>query len=49
MRSRWNDKIGVVDNRQNSSTFKALMEVFLGDEDYKLVTIPPGVINGYKV
>lgn len=41
-------KLVLYDNRPKSSSFKVLKEVFLGDEDYKLVTIPPGVINGYK-
>ena len=41
-------KLVMYDNRPTSNTFQTLMEVFLGDENYKLATIPPGVINGYK-
>lgn len=41
-------KLVLYDNREKSETFQKLIEVYLGDEDYKLVTIPPGVVNGYK-
>lgn len=41
-------KLVLYDNRQTSKTFKNLMEVFIGDENYQLVTIPPGIVNGYK-
>ncbi|MDA7592281.1 dTDP-4-dehydrorhamnose 3,5-epimerase family protein [Rhodobacteraceae bacterium] len=41
-------KLVLYDNRPDTKTYQKLMEVFLGDEDYKLVTIPPGIVNGYK-
>jgi dTDP-4-dehydrorhamnose 3,5-epimerase len=41
-------KLVLFDNRQKSSTYKKLMELFIGDQNYSLVTIPTGVINGYK-
>lgn len=41
-------KLVLYDNRVNSPTYKKLAEVFVGDENYKLVTIPPGIVNGYK-
>ena len=41
-------KLVLYDNRVNSPTYQKLEEVFVGDENYKLVTIPPGVVNGYK-
>lgn len=41
-------KLVLYDNRPNSETFQMIQEIFIGDENYKLVTIPPGIINGYK-
>jgi dTDP-4-dehydrorhamnose 3,5-epimerase len=41
-------KLVLYDNRLNSSTYKNLMELFVGDHNYCLITIPTGVINGYK-
>lgn len=41
-------KIVLYDNRPKSPTYKELMEVFTGDDNYQLVRIPEGVINGYK-
>ena len=41
-------KLVLYDDRQNSSTRGELMELFLGDASYELVTIPPGVWNGFK-
>lgn len=41
-------KLVLFDNRKDSSTYGELMELFIGDENYCLVTIPTGVINGYK-
>ena len=41
-------KLVLYDNREGSPTYKKLEEVFIGDENYKLITIPPGVVNGYK-
>ena len=42
-------KLVLYDNRPQSATYRALDEVFTGDQKYCLVTIPPGVVNGYKV
>lgn len=41
-------KLVLYDNRKNSSTYKELMEIFTGEDNYQLITIPIGVINGYK-
>ncbi|MDO8524891.1 MAG: dTDP-4-dehydrorhamnose 3,5-epimerase family protein [Candidatus Omnitrophota bacterium] len=41
-------KLVLYDNRTNSSTRKELMELFIGGDNYQLVRIPVGVINGYK-
>ena len=41
-------KLVLYDNRENSSTYKKIQEIFIGSKNYKLVTIPPGIINGYK-
>lgn len=41
-------KLVLYDNRPKSKTFKELMELFVGDDNYQLVRIPTGVINGYK-
>lgn len=41
-------KIVLFDNREKSKTQGELMEIFTGDENYGLVTIPPMVWNGFK-
>ena len=41
-------KLVCYDDREDSSTRGALVELFVGELDYKLVTIPPGVWNGFK-
>ncbi len=41
-------KLVLFDARDNSPTRGELMELFIGDENYSLVTIPPGVWNGFK-
>lgn len=41
-------KFVLYDARPESSTYKALQEIFLGPENYSLVTVPPGVWNGFK-
>ena len=41
-------KLVVYDNRKESGTYQNLQELFLGDENYCLVTIPIGIIMGYK-
>jgi dTDP-4-dehydrorhamnose 3,5-epimerase len=34
--------------RQGSKTCGELQEIFLGEDNYVLVQIPPGIANGYK-
>ena len=41
-------KLVLYDNRPDSPTCGELQEVFLGYENYALVTIPPLVWNGFK-
>ena len=41
-------KLVLYDNRENSPTKGELMEIFIGDNNYSLVTIPPMVWNGFK-
>lgn len=41
-------KLVLYDNRPKSQTYKKLAELHIGDENYQLVRIPTGVINGYK-
>lgn len=41
-------KLVLYDGRPKSKTYKELVELFIGDDNYQLVRIPPGVINGYK-
>ena len=42
-----NAKIVVYDDRKNSPTQGELEEIFIGDNNYCLVTIPPRVWNGH--
>ena len=41
-------KLVLYDERPGSPTHGHLMELFLGDANYCLVTVPPGVWNGIK-
>ncbi len=41
-------KLVLFDGRQHSPTRGEVQEVFMGDEHYCLVQIPPGVWNGFK-
>lgn len=41
-------KMVLYDDRPESSTKGELMELFLGPENYNLVTVPPRVWNGFK-
>ena len=41
-------KLVLFDDRDTSSTKGEIQEVFLSTENYKLVTVPPGVWNGFK-
>ncbi|MDA9682750.1 dTDP-4-dehydrorhamnose 3,5-epimerase family protein [Candidatus Pelagibacter sp.] len=41
-------KLVLFDNRPQSKTYKKINEIFLGNENYSLVTIPTGIITGYQ-
>lgn len=41
-------KLVLYDNRKKSNTYKEIQEIFIGEDNYCLVQIPPGVVNGYK-
>jgi dTDP-4-dehydrorhamnose 3,5-epimerase len=41
-------KLVLYDSRKDSSTSGKLMELFIGEDNYVLVKIPPGITNGYK-
>ena len=41
-------KFVLFDDRPGSKTRGELMELFLGPENYQLVSVPPGVWNGFK-
>ena len=41
-------KLVLYDARDGSATKGELMELFIGEDNYCLVKIPPGIINGYK-
>ena len=43
-----NIKLVLYDNRKKSPTYKELQEIFLGEDNYVLVKIPPHVVNGFK-
>ena len=41
-------KLVLYDDRPESPTRGELNEFFIGEDNYKLIKIPPGIINGYK-
>lgn len=41
-------KLVLYDQRKNSKTKGELMELFIGEDNYCLVQIPIGVVNGFK-
>ena len=41
-------KLVLYDDRDDSPTRSELMELFVGDQNYVLVTVPPLVWNGFK-
>lgn len=41
-------KLVLFDLREGSPTEGELQEIFLGEDNYVLVQIPPGIANGYK-
>lgn len=43
-----NIKLVLFDERENSSTKGLVQEIYLGDNNYSLVKIPPFIWNGFK-
>lgn len=43
-----NIKLVLFDEREDSNTRGLVQEIFMGDNDYKLVQVPPMVWNGFK-
>ena len=41
-------KLVLYDMRPGSATEGQIQEIFIGDDNYCLVQIPPGIANGYK-
>ncbi len=41
-------KLVLYDVRENSATKGELLELFVGEGNYVLVQVPPGVVNGFK-
>ncbi|HEU0073605.1 MAG TPA: WxcM-like domain-containing protein [Dehalococcoidia bacterium] len=41
-------KVVLYDERQASATKGEVMEIFIGDQNYQLVTVPRGIWNGIK-
>lgn len=41
-------KLVLYDDRANSATRGQIQEIFLGESNYALVKIPPGIWNGFK-
>lgn len=41
-------KLVLFDDRKGTASFKQIQEIFLGPNNYCLVTIPPGIWNGFK-
>lgn len=42
-------KLVLYDNRPDSPSYRELVEIYTGEQNYMLIIIPPGVVNGYKV
>ena len=43
-----NAKLVLYDDRKDSSTFQQVNEIFFGEKNPLLVTIPPGIWHGFK-
>ena len=41
-------KLVLYDDREGSASRGVVEEIFLGEDNYVLVKIPPGIVNGYK-
>lgn len=43
-------KLGLYDLRKDSPTYRALMEIYMGENlGRKVVKIPPGIAHGYRI
>lgn len=42
-----NVKLVLYDARKKSPTFGEIQEIFMGEDNYVLVTIPPNIVNGF--
>ena len=43
-----NIKLVLYDKREDSTTYGELQEIFMGEDNYILVQIPPGIVTGFK-
>jgi dTDP-4-dehydrorhamnose 3,5-epimerase len=43
-----NIKLVLYDARKESPTYRELQEIFMGEDNYVLVKVPPHVVNGFK-
>lgn len=43
-----NIKLVLYDARKSSPTYKETQEIFMGEDNYVLVTVPQHVVNGFK-
>jgi dTDP-4-dehydrorhamnose 3,5-epimerase len=43
-----NIKFVLYDEREGSATYGEVNEIFLGEDNYQLVTVPPLIWNGFK-
>ena len=41
-------KVALYDAREDSLTYKALMELFTGEKNPILISVPPGIYHGFK-
>jgi dTDP-4-dehydrorhamnose 3,5-epimerase len=41
-------KLVLYDDREGSPTRREVVELFTGEDNYALITIPPGIWNGFK-
>lgn len=41
-------KLVCYDQRKDSPTYGKIQELFVGEDSYQLITIPPGIWNGFK-
>ena len=41
-------KVALYDARKESPTYEELMEIFVGEKNPVLISVPPGVYHGFK-